>query len=291
MFVQERENDENCLLIAKIDNVKNINSIIKALNFSQEAVCFCSEDGLKVTVEIAKCVQASAFIQLDIFQEYSFNAEEQLIFKIDFHTLVECLNMFEASGMSATVDMRMQGQGQPLLLMLEEDGVILDSSIRTQDPGEIADFSFGDDSVINKIILRSEFLKEILDELDTTSEFIGIELSGSYPFFRFFMSSRLGESEYQIEKTSDMIEHFDCKVRTAFRYRSEHLKHTIKAIAVSQKVSLRMDEKGLLCFQCMMKMDDGQICFVEFFCIQATNEDGGLAVIEPADEYTLPEPF
>lgn len=51
------------------------------------------------------------------FQEYSFNEEEQLIFKIDFHTLVECLNMFEASGMSATVDMRMQGPGQPLLLM------------------------------------------------------------------------------------------------------------------------------------------------------------------------------
>lgn len=35
MFVQVRENDENCLLIAKIDNVKNINSVIKALNFSQ----------------------------------------------------------------------------------------------------------------------------------------------------------------------------------------------------------------------------------------------------------------
>lgn len=36
---------------------------------------------------------------------------------------------------------------------LEEDGVILDSSIRTQDPGEIADFSFSDDSVINKVRL------------------------------------------------------------------------------------------------------------------------------------------
>lgn len=291
MFVQEREKDEDCLLIAKIDNVKNINSVIKALNFSQEAVCFFSKDGLKVTVEIAKCVQASAFIQLDIFQEYSYNDEEQLIFKVDFHTLVECLNMFEASGMNATVDMRVQGVGQPLLLMLEEDGVILDSSIKTQDPGEIADFSFEDDCVINKVILRSEFLKEILDEMDSTSEFIGIELSDNTPFFRFFMSSRLGESEYRVDKTSDMIEFFDCKARTAFRYRFEHLKHTVKAIAVSQKVSMRMDENGLLCFQCMMKMDDGQICFVEFFCIQATNDDGGLAVIEPANEYTLPDPF
>lgn len=145
--------------------------------------------------------------------------------------------------------------------------MILDSAIKTQDPGEIADFSFADDSVINKVksalsftyecifvwdyaltvsllqvILRSEFLKEILDEIDSTSEFIGIELSDSYPYFRFFMSSRLGESEvcclllhlcvfwgismeptcyssfqFQVEKTSDMIEFFDCKMRTAFR--------------------------------------------------------------------------
>lgn len=156
---------------------------------------------------------------------------------------------------------------------MEEDGVILDGCIKTQDPGEIADFSFADDGVINKvtdfffgsashlmkvqsshfcllflclqIILRSEFLKEILDEMDSTSEYIGIELSESYPYFRFYMSSRLGESEvsvepppsipvpflcslspiisvnnllqFQVEKTSDMIEYFDCKIRTAFR--------------------------------------------------------------------------
>ncbi|KAJ1520510.1 hypothetical protein ONE63_003633 [Megalurothrips usitatus] len=265
MYVQEREDDDNCLFIAKIDNVKSVNSVIKSLNFAQEAVCFCSKDGLKVTVEIAKCVQASAFIQLDIFQEYSFNDEDQLIFKVDFHTLVECLNMFEASGMSATVDIRVQGPGQPLLLMLEEDGTILDSSIKTSDPGEVADFSFADDSVINKVILRSEFLKEILDEMDSSCDLVGIELSATFPYFRFHTSSRLGESEFHVEKTSEMIEFFDCKVRTAFRYRYDHLKHTIKAIGVSQKVSMRMDENGLLCFQCMMKMDDGQICFVEFF--------------------------
>lgn len=40
MYVQARENDEDCLLVAKIDNVKDINSIIKALNFSQVRSAF-----------------------------------------------------------------------------------------------------------------------------------------------------------------------------------------------------------------------------------------------------------
>ena len=37
-------------------------------NVLQNAVCFATENGLKVTVEDSKCVQASAFIQKEIFQ-------------------------------------------------------------------------------------------------------------------------------------------------------------------------------------------------------------------------------
>lgn len=36
--------------------------------FFQNATCFATEKGLKVTVEDSKCVQASAFIQKEMFQ-------------------------------------------------------------------------------------------------------------------------------------------------------------------------------------------------------------------------------
>jgi len=44
-----------------------------------------------------------------------------------------------------------------------------------------------------QIILKSEFLKEIFEELDATSEFIGIEMADKY--FTFTASSRIGQSE------------------------------------------------------------------------------------------------
>jgi len=34
----------------------------------QYATCFATDKGLKVTVEDSKCVQASAFIQREVFQ-------------------------------------------------------------------------------------------------------------------------------------------------------------------------------------------------------------------------------
>ena len=46
--------------------------------------------GLKVTVEDAKCIQANAFIQEGIFQEYAIK-EEQITFKINLTVLLVCL--------------------------------------------------------------------------------------------------------------------------------------------------------------------------------------------------------
>lgn len=93
----QRDDESNHQLVVKIDNVKNIYFLLKAINFQevrlvslfssflcfpyakcllfklysillQKATCFATENGLKVTVEESKCIQASAFIQRDIFQ-------------------------------------------------------------------------------------------------------------------------------------------------------------------------------------------------------------------------------
>ena len=51
---------------------------------------FASENGLKVTVEDAKCVQANAFIQAGIFQEFKIKEEPDVVqsFKINLNVLL-----------------------------------------------------------------------------------------------------------------------------------------------------------------------------------------------------------
>lgn len=56
-------------------------------SFLQTATVFASAMGLKVTVEDAKCIQANAFIQEGIFQEYTLK-EEQITFKINLTVLL-----------------------------------------------------------------------------------------------------------------------------------------------------------------------------------------------------------
>ena len=50
---------------------------------------FASENGLKVTVEDAKCVQANAFLQAGLFQDFQIK-EEQITFKVNLTVLLVC---------------------------------------------------------------------------------------------------------------------------------------------------------------------------------------------------------
>lgn len=52
------------------------------------ATCFISNKGLKVTVEQAKCVQANAFIQASLFQQFTFNSATPAVFRVNLNTLI-----------------------------------------------------------------------------------------------------------------------------------------------------------------------------------------------------------
>ena len=76
----------------------------------------------------------------------------------------------------------------------QDDGVVTDCSINTQEPDELADFNFASANVTNKIIMRSVALKDTFQELDMTSEFVQILMSPDAPYFRISTFGNTGES-------------------------------------------------------------------------------------------------
>ncbi|XP_063556890.1 cell cycle checkpoint protein RAD1 isoform X3 [Gorilla gorilla gorilla] len=221
-----------------------------------------------------------------------------------------------------------QGYGYPLMLFLEEGGVVTVCKINTQEPEETLDFDFCSTNVINKIILQSEGLREAFSELDMTSEVLQITMSPDKPYFRILKalntygikgirysfcnyfrritgpavkvrwqtpvipalweaevgrslevrSSRpawptwlstfgnAGSSHLDYPKDSDLMEAFHCNQTQVNRYKISLLKPSTKALVLSCKVSIRTDNRGFLSLQYMIRNEDGQICFVEYYC-------------------------
>lgn len=268
LSTQDSDDDSHYVLVAKLDNARNMTTMLKAIHFKDTAIVFASENGLKVTVEDAKCVLANAFIQSELFQQYLLRVE-QITFSINLTVLMECLNIFGAASQpSSTTSLKMcyEGYGHPLVLMLEDSGVLTDCSIKTQESEETLDFNFNSANVVNKIIIKSECLKEAFSELDMTSEVLEILMSPDKPHLRLSTFGNAGTIQSDFPKDSEMVEQFLCSERTVNRYKIVLLKPSVKALMVSMRTSIRTDNRGFLSMQYMIKMDDGQICFAEYFC-------------------------
>ena len=74
-----------------------------------------------------------------------------------------------------------------------------------------------------------------------------------------------GECHVQMPHNTELIETFQCKKEAKSKYLLPHIKPAMKAMLCSNKVSLRTNESGLLCFQYMIKTDDGINCFTEYY--------------------------
>ncbi|XP_069820873.1 cell cycle checkpoint protein RAD1 [Dendropsophus ebraccatus] len=251
-----------------LDNVRNLSNILKAIHFKDHASCFATSNGLKVTVENAKCLQANAFIQAGIFQEFNVR-EDSVVFRVNLTVLLDCLSIFGASAAPATctaLKMCYEGYGHPLSLFLEEGGVVTVCKIHTQEPEETLDFDFCSTNVLNKIILQSDGLREAFSELDMSSDFLQITMSPDKPYLRLSTFGNAGSAHLDYPKDSDLIEAFHCTQTQTNRYKISLLKPSIKALALSCKVSIRTDNRGFLSLQYMVRNEDGQICFVEYYC-------------------------
>lgn len=260
--------ENSYILIAKLDNVRMISNILRSINFKETATVFMSENGLKITVEDSKCVQANAFLQSALFQEYIIS-EEEAAFRINLTVVIECLSIFGTSptpGIMTALELRYSANGEPLILLLEENGVVTDCSIKTMDAAEVLDFNFCSGNVVNKIIMKSDCLKELFAELDTTSDYLEIHMSPDKPNLRISTVGNCGSMQSDFQKESEMIESFQCTKTQINRYKMALLKPSIKALMLSSRISMRTDSRGFLSLQYMVKAEDNHTCFIEYFC-------------------------
>ncbi|RXM30402.1 Cell cycle checkpoint protein RAD1 [Acipenser ruthenus] len=268
LSTQLEAGEEQYVLIASLDNARNLSNILKAIQFKDHATFLATSNGIKVTVEDSKCLQANAFIQAEIFQEFSIQ-EDSVMFRVNLAVLLDCLTIFGGSavpGVTTALKMCYNGYGYPLTLILEEGGVVTVCKINTQEPEETLDFDFCSTNVINKVILQSDSLREAFSELDMTSEVLQITMSPDKPYFRLSTFGNSGSAHCDYPKDSDMMEVFQCTQTQTNRYKMSLLKPSTKALSLSCKVSIRTDSRGFLSLQYMVRNDDGQICFIEYFC-------------------------
>jgi len=247
--------------------------VLQALHSStkkegQIATVTLTSAGIKFTVEESKSLQGTAFLEADFFQEYKLNTAEEEIeqFRINLGIMMDCLSIY-GSGASGFVALQMAyaGYGNQLLLMLEEQGVVTNCSLKTLEAEELAHFNFRGAQISNKIIMEAEYLKDAFNELDWSSTEVTLLISPDPPHFRLTTSGPSGSCQVDYPKDSEVFEAFECDVLSSNTYKLSNLHPAVKALSLSAKTQLRVNELGVLSLQHLIKNEDKNMSFVDFF--------------------------
>ena len=230
------------------------------------------------------------------------SGSDQPIFEISLPALLETLSIFGATdiskdrfsrdpynsgissarGTSTAFDNRTLGLagvcritykdvGDPLNITLEEGNVTTTCSLTTyESASDLDDIPFARNAVSLKIIMRAGLLYDAIQELHSTTqpERVALSYSPSSSTAALSLSANgpLGSANIEFANEPQLLETFQCQARDTQIYKFSMIRGAARAMAMASKVSIRVDEQGVLSLQFMIEVGeaDGKISFVDF---------------------------
>ncbi|KAJ2345484.1 checkpoint clamp complex protein Rad1 [Coemansia sp. RSA 2618] len=174
---------------------------------------------------------------------------------------------------ATTAHVAFNGLGSDFELMLEERGVISVCRMATFEPEATADLDFAGSPVIQQLIIRSEWLRDAFNELDPTSETVGIAMAPSAPYFSIATTGDNGSTEMTYSKDEHVLDAFFCSEEQENRYKLAQILRCKHALSLSDKTKIRVNQRGFISFQFMIPTG-ADVSFVNFlFAPQALADE------------------
>nr|AAW27768.1 SJCHGC06002 protein [Schistosoma japonicum] len=143
---------------------------------------------------------------------------------------------------------------------------------------EILDFDFCSSNISDKFIMKPECMREAFNELDTSSEILEVAIippPAVQSRLRLTTYGFSGTMHFDIPRSSDQVEVFESATASPriARFRLSLLRlATSRALSMASRISLRINDRGFLSIQYMINISDGEVAFVEFFCVPDVDE-------------------
>ena len=177
-------------------------------------------------------------------------------------------------GMNGICRLSYRQPGEPLRIVLEGTGVTTTCELTTYEPQFQEEIPLRTDALVQKIIMRANWLHDAISELSSTSPTrLTITSSPTAPYFTLSASGPLGSATVEFSNDPQLLETFQVPSRTVNTYKYSLIKGAGRAMSIASKVSIRSDEQGVLSLQFMVEIEDGGVSFIDFRFVPFLPED------------------
>lgn len=312
---------EDLVFEARTDDGRRITSILSsiclgtgrgALSTATSALAWCEIDdrGMTFTVNVAKTLQAVAYIRQDaVFHTWHLakqhrgdRPDERLEFGIDLATLLECLRIFGGATAAAptTLDrtraalhLTFRSRSLALGLQLNERHSMTECEIRSLDiemPHRMELNLRGKPRPPARVVIAAEDLKSGIDELEwggdnAKEKRVTLRVTAQPGSLSLLASSTDIGCEMAYPK--EALVSFEAHADLAFDYRFQHLRMALRSLKDAHQTQLQLDEDGLLEIKMRFastSMAKATEMFSHFFLYPLSSEEEELDDDEPVDD-------
>lgn len=180
----------------------------------------------------------------------------------------------QALGVSGICTFIYDGEGSPLSIHMSEAGVTTTCDLTTYEADTGEEIPFNREGLTLKTIMRSTYLLDAISELSSmnptdltiytspTSRSANLSLSAGGA-----LGSATVDFTTHTDSDTPVLETFHCPEKTSASFRFSLIKSAQRAMASASKVSLRLDQDGVLSMQFLVEIESGQgdgVAFVDF---------------------------
>lgn len=188
-------------------------------------------------------------------------------FRLNRHAGINAFSN-HALGISGVCRFSYEGEGSPLSIHMSESGVTTTCDLTTYEADSTEEIPFNRDALALKTIMRSSYLLDAIVELSSMNPANLTILASPTSRSRAAVTNlsltaagALGSAavDFTADTSSDtpILETFHCPTRTSASFKFSSIKAAQRAMAASTKVSMRLDEEGVLSLQFLVEVEAG----------------------------------
>lgn len=208
-------------------------------------------------------------------QKQSATTEAYAAHRLNRHAGINAFSS-GAAGMTGICSITYEEEGSPLSIHMSDAGVTTTCDLTTYAAAILEEIPFSRDAIALKTIMRSTYMLDAVNELASLAPayltIAATAADSNNASLSLSAAGTLGSANVDFAAVTSTdeptLETFNCAARTSASFRFTQIKSAQRAMSTASKVSVRLDEEGVLSMQFLVELEThgagAGLAFVDF---------------------------
>ncbi|CAD5211751.1 unnamed protein product [Bursaphelenchus xylophilus] len=270
---ETQTSDTTLVSLIKLD-AGEVANFLKTVNFGEFFTLVFTKDGVRVVSDDGIDEQGNFYFLADFFDSFELKRPDV---RVRVHSK-KLINAHQIFGQKTSYDLRwiLESKDDDLSIMLRSDSLLAKQAVATYELVQLQDTKEvePEDTIVHVEFRDSNFLREIIQNLDNTASMVEFDFRTSKIMIKSTSTVHQKTSIRFCQENADKLQLITlAEGGVRVFYRMDHIRHLVQFLKVTNRVSVLINEDGVLSLQ--GRLDTfAAVMYLQFFVNRFIPDEG-----------------